>query len=140
MSDIATAEQRAAWKEARKELDAIEVERDAAIKIAVAPFKERFDAARQRMEEVEDPMPTHLYDCEFCREPIFEGDAYHHGDDGSLCETCAPSYGDMLESPEHFCDFDDNGDDIPMTKEAARQIVDAHLAAGGSLEDKAVTR
>lgn len=72
--------------------------------------------------------------CEGCSKPIHDGDAYHAGSEVDLCSECAPDFADMLASPQHFLDSDDN----EMAPEDAKARVDAHLAAGGSLSDKIV--
>ena len=72
--------------------------------------------------------------CESCLEPIFDGDKWNSGFDGRVCEACAPSYRNILDGPEHFLTFNDE----QMTADKARSICDAHVAAGGSLDDKMV--
>lgn len=70
--------------------------------------------------------------CEGCSKPISDGDDYHRGHDVDLCRDCAPSYSDMLSSPEYFLDTEGE----PMTKQSAIDIYESHIAAGGSPEDK----
>jgi hypothetical protein len=123
---------REAWKTAKAELDAIEAERAA----LVAPTDDRYHAAMQRLDDVETDCGTFIGHCE-CGEPIFEGDRYHRGSDVYLCEPCAPAYADMLAHPESFAGSDDDGQ--PMTADEAKAIVDAHVAGGGSVEDKMVS-
>jgi len=87
--------------------------------------------AATRMDEAGEP----LFHCEGCMEPIFEGEAYHAGEDVGLCANCAPSYADMIASHENFRGENDE----PMTVEEAKAVADAHVAAGGSIDDKMVT-
>jgi hypothetical protein len=49
--------------------------------------------------------------CEGCSKAIREGERHHTGAEVLLCEACAPSYSDMLSSPELFR----NSEDEPMT-------------------------
>jgi hypothetical protein len=77
-----------------------------------------------------------LGNCVFCRKVIREGDRYHSGVDEIACEACAPTYADMLAEPGSFRDFQT---DASLTAEQAKAAVGAHLAGGGSLEDKMVS-
>lgn len=124
---------KAEWKAAKAEVEAIEKEREALL----APTKERYDAARDRLELIEEELPEFVGRCEGCTEPIWEGERYAYDSEGGvfMCEECAPSWGDMLKNPEHF--YDAEGE--YHTAETARAAVDAYLAAGGSLDDKMVS-
>lgn len=121
------------WKAAKAEVEAIEKEREALL----APTKERYDAACDRLEMIEDELPELVGRCEGCCEPIWEGDRYASDSENGivLCEPCAPSWGDMLKNPDHFYDADGEY----HTAESAKAACDAHLAAGGSLDDKMVS-
>jgi hypothetical protein len=72
--------------------------------------------------------------CEGCENAIRRGErhSYDRMNGISLCEGCTPTYGDMLNMPESFY----SADDEYHTIESAKAVVDAHLAAGGSLDDK----
>ena len=73
-----------------------------------------------------------FYLCEGCGAGISEGNPTHPCSDGGvLCKQCAPTYQDMLNHPDSFM----NPEDEPMTAAEAKEIVDAHIAAGGSLSD-----
>ncbi len=106
---------------------AAEPEREA-LRIAESPYWKM----RNLYEELIDG--TEVDDCESCGEPIFDDDKRHSGGDVVLCESCAPTYGDMLASPSHFVGIDE----APMTADEARRVCDAHVADGGSLDDKLV--
>jgi hypothetical protein len=137
---------REAWKAARKALNEIEAERGAltaalrqefAAKCQelLAPTEDRYRAAQEHFDQVQDKSGEPICFCEGCDEPIFEGEAYHRGADVTgLCATCAPTYGDMRDHHENF----KNADDEPMGAEEAQRLVDEHLAAGGSLDDKLI--
>jgi hypothetical protein len=118
------------WKAAKAEVEAIEKERDALL----APTKERYDTARDRLEEIEEDCGELRGRCEGCSEPIFEGDRYSYDRMGGviLCEDCSPTWRDLLREPESFYD----GEDVYYTTETANAAADAHVAAGGSLDDK----
>lgn len=124
---------KADWKAAKAEVEAIEAERAALL----APTQERYDAACDRLELIEEECPERVGVCEGCSEPIWRGDRYSSDPDSGvcLCEECAPSWGDMIDSPDYF--RDDDGE--PMTPEKAKALCDAHVAAGGSLTDKMVS-
>lgn len=138
---------RADWKAAHAMLAAIIEEREemiapmrhayeAARAKILAPTTERYEQAVEHMERVQDETGEPIGFCEGCSEPLFDGDKHHLGADFDyFCEPCAPSYGDMLSSCVHFRGGDD---DQPMTQDEAKVIVDAHLADGGSLDDKLV--
>lgn len=71
--------------------------------------------------------------CEGCECLLLEGDQGHTCSDGpTLCENCAPTYGDVKrQAQERLAEGDED----------AREIVaacDGHVAAGGSLDDKSV--
>lgn len=119
------------WLAAKAALDAIEAERDALL----APTQERYMAAMERLDDIEGASGEFITYCAGCVEPLFDGDKTHNGGDVTLCEKCAPTYGDMLAEPEHFVD----GDEEPLTPEAAKAIVDAHLEDGGALTDPMVS-
>lgn len=125
---------KANWKAAKAEVEAIENERAALL----APTKERYEIAQQRLSDIEDEFGgAHLGDCLLCAEPIFEGEPYHSGADGDpCCQACSPTWRDMLTGAENFRDTET---DEPLTPEQAKVRVDAHLAAGGSLDDKMVS-
>lgn len=71
--------------------------------------------------------------CEGCSKPIHCDDPHHSGWECLLCAECAPSFADMLAEPQSFIDLS-TGE--PLTSDAVRAKADAHLAAGGKLEDK----
>ena len=74
--------------------------------------------------------------CEGCLKSICAGMKYMHTTDGcDLCEECAPTWSDIKE---HWASFDpstDNEDESEGRSNAAREY-DAHLAAGGSPDEK----
>ncbi len=72
--------------------------------------------------------------CEACAAPIFPGDQYHAGVD-TLCLECAPTYQSMIDEPEMFVELIDES---PSDPEELRAAYDAHIAAGGSPDDKMV--
>lgn len=118
------------WVKAKADLDAIEAERHELL----APTIDRFCAAQERLEEVEDNLGGFVAMCEGCATAIFEGDKYHVAD-VYLCEPCAPSYQDMIDHPDHFEDADGE----QMTRELAQTLGAAHVSAGGCLSDKMAT-
>lgn len=127
---------REAWNIATTELEALEKEMDAATAVAILPFKERYDALEARIEEIEEAGGEFIGRCEGCLEPIWQGERYAYDSENSvhMCQRCAPSYQDMLDRPEDFY----NADGETLTPDAAKAAVDAHLASGGSLDDKMV--
>lgn len=128
---------KAEWLAAKAELDAVEAEHDALVKAAVAPIEDRYNAAHERFDLIDEDCPERFGDCVGCCAPIWEGDRYAYDSENAIytCEECAPSYEDMLDSPGLFYDADGEY----LTPEKARAAVDAHLAAGGSLTDKMVS-
>jgi hypothetical protein len=116
------------WKAAKAALDLIEAERERLL----VPTKERFETAQEELATIEEQIGGNLGYCEGCSEPIFEGEPYHGGIDVSLCAVCAPSYADMLAHPESF----GGENDEPMTPAEAAALFEAHIANGGSPDDK----
>lgn len=101
-----------------------------ALDVAMKPYYELQDQIEQFLEEQD----CHLISqCESCGTPIFEGEK-HTGGEFDQCVECAPTWQDMLTNPEHFGDID--GDSL--SHESAKAYCDAHVAAGGSLDDKMV--
>jgi len=125
------------WKAVKAELDALEKEMDEAVSAARVPFEARKDEIEARLEEIEEDCPEIIGRCEGCSEQIWKGDRYSYDSNNGLqfCEPCSPSYADMLADPTSFY----GADEEYLTAEEAKEIVDAHLAAGGSLDDKMVS-
>lgn len=123
---------KADWKAANAALAAVEKERAALL----APTKERYDAARDRLKKIEDECGNLLGTCVGCSDPIFEGDEYHSGPDEIMCRECAPTWRDMQSGDWGFVDMQTLD---PLTPEQIRDRVAAHLAKGGSLDDKMVS-
>ena len=65
------------WKRAKAEVEAIEKEREDLL----APTKERYDAACDKLEIIQDECGDLIGTCVGCTDPIFEGDEYHSGPD-----------------------------------------------------------
>jgi hypothetical protein len=122
-----------AWKTAKAELEAIEKEREALIAVAVEPIRERYESAKEKLELIEEDSPERIGQCEGCGDPIWEGERYAYDRMSSIymCQPCAPTYGDMLADPTNFYDAEDEY----YTAERAKEVVDSHIAAGGSLDD-----
>lgn len=139
-----------AWKDTKSALDALTRRREEMIFDIKTAFEQerdrrwaktntRYRNLQAKLDEIQDVIGEPFGYCEGCSEPLFDGDECHRGGDVDLCKSCAPSYGDMLASPENWQTFDDDGEDMQMTPAQAKAICDAHLAAGGSLEDKMVS-
>lgn len=124
---------KADWQAAKAAVVEIEKEREALL----ATTKDRYDAACDHLELIEEACPERVGRCEGCAEPIWQGDRYAYDSTNAvwLCEPCAPEWGEMLENPDHFVGHDGEY----LTAEQAKAMVDAHLAAGGKLTDKMVS-
>ena len=71
--------------------------------------------------------------CETCNKPLPEGTLAFHCDDGPyLCAEHAPTWGDA----EQNWGGDPNDPDDEASRADFRQALRAHLAAGGSKDDK----
>ncbi len=109
---------------------------------AAEPERKALEEAERPHRELEEQITEFLEEhdtevignCESCCEPIFDGDRCTGGE-FNLCEECAPSWQDMLDSPENFEDPDGNR----LTREKVKPYFDAHIAAGGAAEDKMVS-
>lgn len=69
--------------------------------------------------------------CEACGHAIQEGEAYLPSPATPLCATCAPTFQALIDEPEGFVDADGE----PLSKEAAKDWFDTHIAAGGKPTD-----
>ncbi len=119
------------WKAAKAALDKIVDERNR----LVAHTQEAYLAASEALDEAEDGCGDMISYCTGCAEPIFDGEK-HTGGETPLCLQCAPTYQDLLSSPELF-GFDEN--DEPLSNDAAKKIVNDYVASGGSLSDSMAT-
>lgn len=118
------------WRAATAAVESIEKER----KALLAPTEERYDAALDRLEEIEEDLPDTVGKCEGCGCMIFEDDPYlySHIDSVSTCLGCSPTWADMVEGFESWINTET---DDPMTQEEAQAWADRHVAAGGKLTD-----
>lgn len=124
--------------EVRKRYSELEAKLKAATD-AAEPQRKALDLALELARKIQEEMEI-LIDgaeivghCEGCSAVIFEGDKHSPTvDAGPLCEECSPTYADMLAHPESFRGMDDYEG---MTPAEAKEICDAHIASGGSLED-----
>lgn len=107
----------------RKELELVKAEAE---KVA-----ERLSDAE---EKILDEYDQCVGRCEGCTDLIFEDEShsYDRMSGSNFCESCSPSYADLLREPENFYD----GEDVYYTPERAVEFVAAHLANGGNLDDK----
>ena len=71
--------------------------------------------------------------CEDCGGNIPENTPHHAATECDLCEACAPTYQDIIDTPENFLN---NDNEKEMTAEEAHDFVSAHLKMGGKLSDK----
>lgn len=121
--------------EIREQYKALKAKADEAW-AAAAPQRHALKAAEQPyleiMEHIDELVDgAGIQTCEGCGDPIFESDKTHSTGDGQLCVGCSPRYRDMLDDPSSFW----GADEETMTAEQAKAICDAHVAAGGSLDD-----
>lgn len=125
MNPTDTLKQR--WREASALVDQIDDERTKLLE----PTEQRWLAALDAVQKIDDECSKydHLR-CDACLAPIFEDDPYFGGN-SFLCETCSPTYQDLLDDHEAFIDGDGN----PATPEQCRQWYDEHIAAGGAPTD-----
>lgn len=115
------------WREASALVDQIDDERTKLLE----PTEQRWIAALDALEAVNAECNGHDHlRCDGCSAPIFEDDAYFGGN-SPLCETCSPTYQDLLGDHEAFIDGDGN----PATPEQCRAWYDEHIAAGGAPTD-----
>lgn len=77
--------------------------------------------------------------CEACDKAIKNGDMHTYDSVNMicLCEGCSPTWQNMLDEPDSYWHGeDDEGDPIYLNSETVTPLVQAHLDAGGSLDDK----
>lgn len=125
-----TDAERAALLEQLRDLDAAQAK--------IAEARKPFDAATSAIEGVKEALlERHEAEiagrCETCDRLLFYGDRGHRCDDGPIvCEEHAPTWADIKE--EWTCAVDPDPDDL---REALADV-EAHVAGGGSLEDKVI--
>lgn len=78
--------------------------------------------------------------CESCSKLLFTGEPGHRcADDPILCEACAPTWGDISnQAQEIYLSRTTDSDQIELA-DRNLEAVQAHVAAGGSLDDKNVS-
>lgn len=117
------------WAEANAAVKAIEAERNALLE----PTEERYRAAREALDEIEDELGEFIGKCISCEAPIFDGDPYEADISGDIlyCKNDAHTWADFQQHPDGFVD----ADETCYTAETAKPVIDEHLAAGGSLDE-----
>lgn len=125
-----TPEERAAWKRASEQLQAIEAWRRQRLEPTDAAHQSALEAMALAEERIGEPICV----CEACAEPVFEGEPWLAGET-PLCGTCAPTYADLLREPELFV----NSEDGVMAADEAKAIYDDHIASGGMPSDSMAT-
>lgn len=70
--------------------------------------------------------------CEDCRNIISENASHYVGLDYALCETCALTYQNIIDTPG--CFINDNNEE--MSADEAHEHVRKHMKMGGKLSDK----
>ncbi|GHB33723.1 hypothetical protein GCM10007094_23190 [Pseudovibrio japonicus] len=102
------------WEVAKATIANIEEER----KALLAPTQARYEAALDKLSDIEDDLSGLDGVCEGCDTPIFEGDPHYISADSVMtCRACAPMLSDIVEEyrtyqkdPEsHFEDLGFNG-------------------------------
>lgn len=126
-----TEAQRKKWITARDALVEIELERRA----LVALTEDRFKAATERFDQIEEEMGEPAWTCIGCNAPIFTGDQFQSNmDEDPSCPACSVTYADLQKDPDYWISSE-------TLELVAKEEIDAkvaeHLAAGGSLTDPA---
>jgi hypothetical protein len=84
-----------------------------------------------------DPEPDDNFQCESCGKVIAKGDKYTVTLDGCyLCEEDAPSFQDCVD---YWRDHPPEDRDEKISAHDCQDALDAHVAAGGSPDDKPLT-
>jgi hypothetical protein len=124
------SEAKTKWIAANAAVEAIEAERAALLK----PTDDRYNAALEVRDEIEEETGEMIGRCESCMVPIFDGDLYEVDLSGDVmtCVEDSHSLADILAHPDAFVDADEN----PHTPESAKAFVDARLSEGMTLADK----
>ncbi|KIP99102.1 hypothetical protein RU07_20785 [Agrobacterium tumefaciens] len=119
------------WADAQAIVDALDEQRYELVRQTEKEYLAALDALDAVDKELGD---VECLRCKGCRAPIFEGDLYHGGDT-PMCLECAPTYQSLIDEPEMFLDEERDHAD----PDRLRAEYDAHLAAGGSPDDKLVS-
>jgi len=119
------------WAEANERVEQLDKQR---YQLVEHTQQEWLEAQTEFQAVVDECLNGDAFLCEACDAPIFPGDQYHAGIE-PRCFECAPTYQSMIDEPEGFVDL---VDESPSTPENLRAAFDAHIAAGGSPDDKMV--
>lgn len=75
--------------------------------------------------------------CESCSEILLEGDEGYHFSENSVCDYCAPSWGELKESADEP-DLEFGGFETLEDLANFKGRLASHIAGGGSLDDKVI--
>lgn len=112
---------------------------------AVDDAENRLRTAEEALERFEKECTVLIGMCEFCGEDIWEGDRFNRRANPSggrifECWECVYSYRQLLTKvSQDWAERPETMDADDLTVEDAQKIIDDHLAAGGSLDDKMVS-
>jgi len=113
----------------------------APLRAAVKPFEDALASLNEFRETVLEEYGAEILDtCIGCEKLILVGDLGHYCADGPhCCVECAPTWGQTKEQYEEIAADGCEGSELePEDIEAGLKAVQAHLDAGGSLDDKHV--
>ncbi|UXS01128.1 hypothetical protein [Agrobacterium tumefaciens] len=119
------------WAEANERVELLDKQR---YQLLAHTEQEWLEAQTAFQKVVDECVNGDAFLCTACDTPIFPGDQFHAGAT-PLCYECAPTFQSMLNEPELFVDLIN---EKPSSPEDLRAAFDAHIAAGGSPDDKMV--
>lgn len=108
------------------------------IETAMKPFRLALNAVEGVREALLERHDAEIAGkCEGCLDPIFSGDkAYTDGSgEVTFCERCAPTWGDLRKET---LEMPDDAWDEPDGRQRCLDMIEAHVAGGGSLDEKHV--
>jgi hypothetical protein len=118
----------------QQQFKALDTARDA-LELAMKPFRDADSAILEARELLLEHYEIEIAGtCESCDKLLFEGDQGHRDDEGiMLCAADSPTWADAEKSWQEAIAYDD---DDPEGRQAFDRALTAHLAAGGSRDDK----
>lgn len=110
-------------REALDKMLAANAEATDAITDAMEPFKVALEALGAVHFAIEEQFGVETRGhCEFCTRLLIVGDLVHRGDDGDLCEDCAPTYADVMRQYEEIVAAGDDGQDPERYQEIVADL------------------
>lgn len=125
-----TEADRSAWMAAWETLNKLSEARAEAL----APTDDAYSAVEALIGKLQEKLGEPICVCEACGQPVFEGEPMFGGPTPT-CGTCAPTFEELISSPEGFVDAEEE----PLGRDRCQAWFEEHIAAGGKPTDSMAT-